>query len=115
MKHFQEKIGLDKDKNYKYVSDDLYKKGIFDDNDNEIANNVTRKVKTIDELNPYSNNKRDYNNKFNNMLKEVDEEYRTTHINKVKCFNVMFAESKLMEMDTTEQNKVAMYLYNNIL
>lgn len=45
MKHFQNKIGFDKDEHYKYVSDDLYKNGIFDDNDNEIANNVRRKVK----------------------------------------------------------------------
>jgi hypothetical protein len=34
----------DKDNNYKIVSDDLYKNGIFDDNDNEIANNIYRKV-----------------------------------------------------------------------
>ena len=26
----------------------------------------------------------------------------------------MFAMSKLMEMQTTEQNKVALYLFNNI-
>lgn len=50
MKHFQNKIGFDKDEHYKYVSDDLYKNGIFDDNDNEIANNVRRKVKTTDEI-----------------------------------------------------------------
>ena len=34
----------DKNNNYKIVSDDLYKNGIFDDNDNEIANNIYRKV-----------------------------------------------------------------------
>ena len=50
MKHFQNKIGFDKDEHYKYVSDDLYKNGVFDDNDNEIANNVRRKVKTTDEI-----------------------------------------------------------------
>ena len=27
---------------------------------------------------------------------------------------VMFAMAKLMEMETTEQNKVALYLFNNI-
>ena len=26
----------------------------------------------------------------------------------------MFAMARLMEMETTEQNKVALYLYNNI-
>ena len=50
IKHFQNKIGFDKDEHYKYVSDDLYKNGIFDDNDNEIANNVRRKVKTLDKI-----------------------------------------------------------------
>ena len=50
MKQFQNKIGFDKDEHYKYVSDDLYRNGIFDDNDNQIANNVRRKVKTPDEI-----------------------------------------------------------------
>lgn len=50
MKQFQNKIGFDKDEHYKYVSDDLYKNGIFDDNDNEIANNVKRRIKTTDEI-----------------------------------------------------------------
>ena len=45
MKRFQNKIGFDKDKQYKYVSDDLYKNGIFTDDENEIANNLARKVK----------------------------------------------------------------------
>ena len=50
MSHFHKRICYDKDNNYKIVSDDLYKNGIFDDNDNEIANNVRRKVKTTDEI-----------------------------------------------------------------
>ena len=52
--------------------------------------------------------------KFDTMLKEVDEEYRTTLINFAKYKLVMFAMAKLMEMETTEQNKVALYLFNNI-
>ena len=51
IKHFQNKIGFDKDEKYKYVSDDLYKNGIFDDNDNRIVNDVARKIKPADELN----------------------------------------------------------------
>ena len=51
IKHFQNKIGFDKDEKYKYVSDDLYKNGIFDDNDNRIVNDVARKIKTADEPN----------------------------------------------------------------
>lgn len=49
MGHFHKRICYDKDENYKIVSDDLYKKGIFDDNDNEIANNIARKVTMPDE------------------------------------------------------------------
>ncbi len=51
VKHFQNKIGFDKDEKYKYVSDDIYRNGIFDDNDNQIVNDVSRAIKTVDELN----------------------------------------------------------------
>lgn len=51
LKHFQNKIGFDKDEKYKYVSDDLYRNGIFDDNDNQIANDVRKTIKTTNELN----------------------------------------------------------------
>ena len=59
------------------------------------------------------NTKENYE-KFDAMLKEVDEEYRTTVIDFSKYELVMFAMAKLMEMETTEQNKVALYLFNNI-
>ena len=59
-------------------------------------------------------NKTEMYEKFNTMLKEVDEEYKTTLINFAKYKLVMFAMAKLMEMETTEQNKVALYLFNNI-
>ena len=49
MSHFHKKITYENDQNYKIVSDDLYKNGIFDDNDNEIANNIYRKVTIPDE------------------------------------------------------------------
>ena len=58
LKRFQEMIGFNNDEKYKYVSDDLYRNGIFDDNDNEIANDISRKVKTIDEINNSKNNKK---------------------------------------------------------
>ena len=60
MSHFHKRICYDKSENYKIVSDDLYKNGIFDDNDNEIANNIYRKVTIPDE------NKRTKNKKKNN-------------------------------------------------
>lgn len=59
------------------------------------------------------NTKENYD-KFDYMLKSIDEEYRTTFINFGKYKIVMFAMAKLMEMETTEQNKVALYLFNNI-
>jgi len=49
MSHFHKRITYDNNQNYKIVSDDLYKNGIFDDNDNEIANNIYRKVTIPDE------------------------------------------------------------------
>ena len=52
--------------------------------------------------------------KFDGMLKEVDEEYRATLINFAKYKLVMYSMTKLMEMESTEQNKVALYLFNNI-
>jgi hypothetical protein len=50
MEHFQKRICYDKDENYKIVSDDLYKNGIFTDDENEIANNIARKVKPKEDI-----------------------------------------------------------------
>ncbi len=60
------------------------------------------------------NTKKNYE-KFNTMLKEVDEEYRTTLINFAKYKLVMFAMAKLMKMESTEQNNVALYLFNIVI
>lgn len=62
MSHFHKRITYDNDQNYKIVSDDLYRNGIFDDNDNEIANNILRKVTIPDEN---KNNKLKKKNDFN--------------------------------------------------
>ena len=59
------------------------------------------------------NTKENYE-KFDNMLKSIDEEYRTTLINFGKYKLVMFAMAKLMEMETTDQNRVALYLFNTL-
>ena len=48
------------------------------------------------------------------MLKEIDEEYRTTFLNFRKFFNVGFAIAKLFEMSEEQQNQVALYLFNKI-
>ena len=59
-------------------------------------------------------NTKENHEKFDTMIKEVDEEYRTTLINFAKYKLVMYAMATLMGMEATEQNKVALYLFNNI-
>ena len=51
---------------------------------------------------------------FDSMLKEIDEEYRTTLINFAKYHLIMFAMAKIMEMAKEEQNQIALYLFNSI-
>ena len=57
--HFHKRICYDKDENYKIVSDDLYKSGIFTDDENEIANDITRKVKPKEDIEKSKNKKKD--------------------------------------------------------
>ena len=64
MSHFHKKITYENDKNYKIVSDDLYKNGIFDDNDNEIANNILRKVTIPNENKIEKNRKKNNDTRF---------------------------------------------------
>ena len=59
-------------------------------------------------------NKAELYEKFDTMLKEVDEEYRTTLINFAKYHLIMFAMAKIMEMTQEEQNQIALYLFNCI-
>ena len=53
--------------------------------------------------------------KFDTMLKEVDEEYRTTLINFAKYKLVMFTMAQIMEMEQDKRNKIALYLVNSII
>ena len=59
-------------------------------------------------------NKAEMYEKFDTMLKEIDEEYRTTLINFAKYKLVMFTMAKIMEMQEVERNKVALYLFNSV-
>jgi len=52
--------------------------------------------------------------KFDSMLKEVDEEYRATLINFAKYKLVMFTMAKIIEMKEVERNKIVLYLFNSI-
>ena len=58
MGYFHKRICYDKDENYKIVSDDLYKKGIFTDDENEISNNIARKIKPKENLEQAKNKKK---------------------------------------------------------
>ena len=58
MGHFHKRICYDKDNNYKIVSDDLYKNGIFTDDENEIATNIARKVKLKENIEQAKNKKK---------------------------------------------------------
>ena len=59
-------------------------------------------------------NKAEMYEKFDIMLKEVDEEYRTNLINFAKYKLVMFTMAKIMEMEQVERNKITLYLFNTI-
>ena len=48
------------------------------------------------------------------MLKEIDEECRTTLVNFAKYKIVMFTMAKIMEMEETERNKIILYLYKSL-
>ena len=64
IRHFHKRICYDKDNNYKLVSDDLYKNGIFDDNDSEIANNIYKKVVIPDENKQIKSKKKNNDTRF---------------------------------------------------
>ena len=59
------------------------------------------------------NTKENYE-KFDKMLKAIDEEYRTTLINFAKYKIVMFAMAKFIEITKEEQNQAMLYLFNLI-
>lgn len=48
------------------------------------------------------------------MLKEIDDEYRTTLINLAKYHLIMFIMTKIVKMTKEDQNQVALFLFNNI-
>lgn len=47
-------------------------------------------------------------------IEVINLEYRTTAVNFANYPLIMFAMAKIMEMDSYEQNKVALYLFNSI-
>lgn len=51
---------------------------------------------------------------FDNLLKEINIHYRTTTVNFANYPYTMFTISKVIEMNSIEQNRVALYLFNSI-
>lgn len=67
----------------------------------------------------YSHTNLEYDKKemykqFDSLLKEINIEYRTTTVNFVNYPYTIFVSSKIMEMNSAQQNKVALYLFNSI-
>ena len=67
----------------------------------------------------YSHTNLEYDRKemckyFDSLLKEFNIEYRTTTINFAKYPYIIFVLSKIMEMDSAQQNKATLYLFNSI-
>ncbi len=67
----------------------------------------------------YSHTNLEYDKKemykyFDSLLKEINLEYRTTTVNFANYPLIIFASSKIMEMDLAQQNQVALYLFNSI-
>ena len=59
-------------------------------------------------------NKTEMYEKFDTMLKEIDEECRTTLVNFAKYKIVMFTMDKIMKIEKTERNKIILYLYKSL-
>lgn len=51
---------------------------------------------------------------FDKRLKKIDNEYLVSYVNMRKYPTILFAMAKIMEMNYTEQNQVAMYFINAI-
>ena len=67
----------------------------------------------------YSHTNLEYDKKemykhFDKLLKEVNIEYKTTTVNFANYPYIIFVSSKIMEMDSAQQNKIALYLFNSI-
>ena len=55
----------------------------------------------------YSHTNLEYN-------KEINIEYRTTTVNFDNYLYIIFVSSKIMKMDSAQQNKTGLYLFNSI-
>ncbi len=59
-------------------------------------------------------NKAHIHSMFDKKLKEIDNEYFASYVNMRKYPTILFVMSKIMEMNTIQQNRIALFLFNNI-
>ena len=59
-------------------------------------------------------NKSHIHSVFDKRLKQIDNEYLTSYVNMRKYPQILFVMAKMMEMNKTEQNQVAMYVVNTL-
>ena len=60
-------------------------------------------------------NKAHIHSMFDKKLKEIDNEYLASYVNMRKYPTILFVMSKIMEMNSKEQNQITMYVINLIL
>ena len=93
-----------------------------DDFKKEILSGIIHDIDSNKQLIYTSNVRIDYEftekylEKIGFSWKEIDKEYRSTLINfgQSKYFIINFTMAKLMEMEQTDRNKIALYLFNSI-
>lgn len=100
----------------KIMNDDKVKYLIDMIKDMDIENKIRLAICMNDN---YSHTNLEYDKKemykhFDLLLKEISIEYRTTTVSFANYPLIMFAMAKIMEMDSGEQNKIALYLFNSI-
>lgn len=58
---------------------------------------------------------KEHKQKYNlKEIKQINIEYRATTVNFANYPYTIFVSSKIMEMDSAQQNKIALYLFNSI-
>ena len=77
--------------------------------------NITKILDNLKSIKLNKNNMLISSKNVQKLKNYTEDVKKTTLINFEKYKIVMFVMDKLMEMESTEQNKVALYLFNNII
>lgn len=76
--------------------------------------NITKILDNLKSIKLNKNNMLISSKNVQKLKNYTEDVKKTTLINFEKYKIVMFVMDKLMEMESTEQNKVALYLFNNV-